>query len=254
MNKGTATSALKGFTKVLRKHSPGILTGIGIAGMVIAAITAVKVTPKALQLIDEKEIKDGKRLTSSEVVKTTWKCYIPAVVTGVCSIGCIIGGSAVNARRNAALATAYTISMSDLSAYKRKALEVVGVKKEQEICDAVAQEKMEQAHVEDRKIIITGMGETPCYDPLTDRYFKSDMEALRRAENNLNKRMRDEIHIMLNEFFTEIGLDECEVGDRLGWDIDKGYIELCFSSHLDKNGVPCLVLGHRNPPHYIGWS
>lgn len=253
MKKQAVTGALKDLTKVLKKHSPAILTGIGVAGMIVATVTAVRATPKALRLVDEKEIKEGKRLTSSEIVKTTWKCYIPSAVTGICSIGCIIGASSINARRNAALATAYAISMSDLSAYKKKAIEVVGEKKEQEICDAVAKEKLEKAHIEDRSIIVTGKGETHCYDPLTDRYFKSDMETLRKAENNLNKRMRDEVRITLNEFFAEIGLDDCEVGDKLGWDIDKGYIELNFSSQLDGYGVPCLVLGHNNPPQYICW-
>ena len=36
----------------------------------------------------------------------------------------------------------------------------------------------------------------------------------------------------------------------MGWDIDKGYIELDFSSQL-VDGVPYLVLGHRVPPVYL---
>ena len=107
MNKQTFVKALKDVPKILKKHSPELLTGIGIAGMIFTTITAVKATPKALQLVDEREIKEGKRLTNSEIIKTTWKCYVPAAVTGVCSIGCLIGASSVNARRNAALATAY---------------------------------------------------------------------------------------------------------------------------------------------------
>ena len=37
------------------KHSPEILTGIGIAGMVTATIMAVRVTPKALTLIEDEK-------------------------------------------------------------------------------------------------------------------------------------------------------------------------------------------------------
>ena len=40
--------------------------------------------------------------------------------------------------------------------------------------------------------------------------------------------------------------------ETMGWDIDKGYIELDFSSQL-VDGVPYLVLGHRVPPVYLGW-
>lgn len=254
MNKQFIAKVLKGVPKVIKRHSPEILTGIGIAGMIFASVNAVKATPKALQLVDEKEIKEGKRLTNSEIVKTTWKCYVPAAVTGVCSIACLIGASSVNAKRNAALATAYTISETALKEYKEKAVEVVGTKKEQAIRDAVAKDKLEKANVQNREFIATGRGETPCFEPLTNTCFKSDIETLRKAENNLNKQMRDEVRITLNEFLQEIGLDPCDdsIGENLGWDIDKGYIELDYSSQL-LNGVPYLVVGHQNPPRYIGW-
>lgn len=255
MNKQTIANTLKAVQKAVKKHSPEILTGIGIAGMIVTTVTAVRATPKALRLVDEKEIKDGKRLTSSEIVKTTWKCYIPSAVTGVCSAACIIGASSISARRNAALVTAYTISETALKEYKEKAVEVVGEKKEQAIRDAVAKEKLEKAHVESREFIPTGRGETPCFDPLTNTCFKSDIETIRKAENTLNKRMRDELKITVNEFLQEIGLEPCDesIGESLGWDIDKGYIDLDFSSQL-VDGVPYLVIGHHNPPKYIGWA
>lgn len=253
MNKQTFVKALKDVPKILKKHSPELLTGIGIAGMIFTTITAVKATPKALQLVDEREIKEGKRLTNSEIIKTTWKCYVPAAVTGVCSIGCLIGASSVNARRNAALATAYTISETALKEYKEKTVEVVGEKKEQVIRDAVARDKLEKAQVTSREFIITGKGETPCFDPLTNSCFKADIEILRKAENVLNKLMRDEMVITVNDFLQEIGLDPCDdaIGENMGWDIDKGYIDLDFSSQLVE-GIPYLVIGHHNPPRYIG--
>ena len=37
------------------KHSPEILTGLGIAGSVVAIVCAVKATPKAMVLIEEKK-------------------------------------------------------------------------------------------------------------------------------------------------------------------------------------------------------
>lgn len=39
----------------VKKHSPEILTGIGIAGMITTTVMAVRATPKALILIEEKE-------------------------------------------------------------------------------------------------------------------------------------------------------------------------------------------------------
>lgn len=252
MSKTAVAEIIKKSWKIIKKRSPDILIGLGISGMILTTISAVKATPKAIRLVDEREIKDGKRLTNTEIVETTWKCYIPSAITGVCSIACLIGANSINARRNAALAAAYAISLQDLSDYKKKALEVVGDKKEEMIRDEVAKEHLIADRVESMPIISTGRGKVPCYDYLTKRLFESDMETLRKAENNLNKRLREEDCITLNDFFLEIGLEETDeiIGDTLGWDIDHGYIDMAFTSQLVE-GVPYLVLGHNNPPRYI---
>lgn len=252
MTKETLVNVWKNTQKALKKHSPEILTGIGIAGMIATTVTAVKATPKALRMIDAKEIEEDRRLSTKEAIAVSWKCYVPAAITGIFSTACLIGASSVNVHRNAALATAYTISETALKEYKEKAVEVVGEKKEQAIRDAVAKEQLEKANIKERTFVPTGKGETPCFDPLTNACFKSDMETLRKAENTLNKQMRDDMIITVNEFLQEIGLEPCDasVGENLGWEIDRGYIELDFSSQL-VDGVPYLVIGHHNPPHYI---
>lgn len=100
------------------KRSPEILLGIGIASGITATVLAVKATPKALQLIEEVKFEKAttwneehsdshvravaENLTKLEVVKATWKCYIPAAISGVASIACLLGSHSVNAKRNAA--------------------------------------------------------------------------------------------------------------------------------------------------------
>lgn len=255
MNKQSVKNALKGFSRTLAKHSPEILTGIGIAGMIATTVTAVRATPKALRLIDKREIEEDRRLSPAEVVKTTWKCYIPSAVTGAFSIACLIGASSVNHRRNAALTTAYAISETALKEYQDKTMEVVGEKKEQEIRNAIAKEQIVKVPLDEKKIIPTGHGEELCFDPLSGRYFRCSTSYIEKCENILNKRMRDEVHLSLNEFYNEIGLPEVDesVGDALGWDIDKGYIDLSFEWILDppdETGVKLCVIAHRNPPRY----
>ena len=248
----------KGVIRGLRKHSPEILTGIGIAGMIFTTVEAVRVTPKALRLIDQKEIEDNKRLTPVEVVKTTWKCYVPVVITGALSTACLIGASSVNLRRNAALATAYSLSETALKEYQEKTLEVAGEKKEQEIRNAIAKEQLAKVPLDEARIFDTGNGDQLCFDPLSGRYFRSDPDGfIRKCETILNKRLRDEVTLSMNEYFEELGLPTVDrsVGDSLGWDINegRGYIDLDFEWILDppdREGVKCCVIGHRNPPKY----
>lgn len=234
----------------LTKHSPEILTGLGIAGMVTTTVLAVKATPKALQLIEAEQEKEDKSLTKLDYVRVAWKPYIPAIVTCSVSIACLIGASSVNLRRNAALATAYKLSETALTEYKEKVVETIGERKEKTVRDAIAKDKVEKNPVQNNNIIITGKGETLCMDAMGGRYFKSDRDKLERIENELNRRMRNEMYISLNEFYLEIGLGEVPVGHELGWHIDKGYIELSFSSQLTKDGDPCLVVDFYNPPIY----
>jgi len=251
MKKPKLSSISKGIRGAITKHSPEILTGIGIAGMITTTITAVRATPKALILIEErKEEIDVDKLTPIELIKTTWTCYIPAAITGGLSIICLIGASSVNARRNAAIATAYALSESALKEYQEKVIETIGEKKEQTVRDAIAKDKIDKNPVSSREVIITEKGNTLCYDALSGRYFKSDIDKLKKAVNELNRRMRDEMYISLNEFYYEIGLNPIGIGDDLGWNIDHGYIELNFSSQLTDDGNPCLVIDYQVTPRY----
>lgn len=264
MNTSLLSSMAKSIQTTLTEHSPEILTGLGITGMVTATVLAVKATPKALTLMQgavtnkiDKQIEDGKNLdeiepdlTPVEVVKATWKCYIPAAVTCGLSIACLVGASSVHLKRNAALTTAYMLSETALKEYKDSVVETIGERKEQVVRDNVAKHRVEEHPVSSNQVFVTGKGETLCYDMLTDRYFKSDIEQLRKAENELNRQMRDDMYISMNDYFYEIGLNSVKVGDDLGWNIDRGYIDLEFSSQLAEDGTPCLVVGHRVLPEY----
>lgn len=251
MNKFNLSKIAKDVQIAVKKHSPEILTGIGIAGMITTTVMAVKATPKALILIEERKC-DGEvdQLTPVETFQAAWTCYIPAAITGAMSVACLIGASSVNVRRNAALATAYTLSESALKGYQEKVIETIGEKKERDVRDAVAKEQITRNPVSSREVIITERGNTLCYDVISGRYFKSDIDKLKKAANELNRQMRNDMCISLNEFYDEIGLNHIAVGDDLGWDIGKGYIELDFSSQLTDDETPCLVIGHTNLPIY----
>ena len=250
MNKPNLTEIAKSAKAILTKHSPEILVGIGVTGLLTTTVLAVKATPKALQLIEDAQYEKGEELTVSEKVKAAWKPYIPAAVTAVASTACIIGASSVNAKRNAALATAYTLSETALKEYKSKVVETIGEKKEQVVRDAIAKDKIEKDPVKHHEVIITEKGNTLCYDAISGKYFRSDIDKLRKAENELNRRMLDEMYISLNEWYYEIGLKPTKLGDELGWNIKDGLMDISFSSQLSEDGEPCLVVDYHIAPRY----
>lgn len=252
MSKEGLKRTIKSAGRVLTKYSPGILTGIGITGMIGATFMAVKATPKALYLIEtKKEEAEVEELTPVETIKTCWKCYIPATLTTVLSAACLIGASTVSAKRNAALATAYSISEAALREYQEKVVEVIGEKKEKVVRDAVAKDQIERDPVtKSEVVIIDSNSNTLCYEPLSGRYFKSTIDKIKKAEIKLDRQMIQEMYVSLNDFYWEIGLDGTDLGDKMGWNLSKGYMDLSFSSQLADDGTPCAVIVYGIPPVY----
>lgn len=252
MSKEGLKRTIKSAERVLTKYSPGILTGIGIAGMIGATFMAVKATPKALYLIEtKKEEAEAEKLTPVETIKTCWKCYIPATLTTVLSAACLIGASTVSAKRNAAIATAYSISEAALREYQEKVVEVVGEKKEKAVRDAVAKNQIERDPVtKSEVVVIDSNSNTLCYEPLSGRYFKSTIDKIKKAEIKLDRQMIQEMYVSLNDFYWEIGLDGTDLGDKMGWNLSKGYMDLSFSSQLADDGTPCAVIVYGIPPVY----
>ena len=65
IKKGIFNNMLSG----VKKHSPEILVGIGITGMIGSTILAVKATPKALQLLEDTEEEEhDTHLTPKEII------------------------------------------------------------------------------------------------------------------------------------------------------------------------------------------
>ena len=236
----------------ITKHSPEILTGIGIAGMITTTVLAVKATPKAIRLIEEAKEEKGEDLTKAETIKTCWKAYIPAAATCVASTACLIGASSVSIRRNAMLATAYKLSETAFSEYKEKVVETIGDEKEKVVREKVSEERIKKNPITKNEIIMTDYGDTQFYETLSGRYFKSDIEQIKKVVNYLNKDMLQDMFgtISLNEFYDELELERIDLGDELGWRVDKGLIEIDFTSKIADNGKPCIVLDYINAPHY----
>ena len=236
-----------------KKHSPEILIGMGIAGAASSVIFAVKATPKAMILLEEKRQELGvEKLEAKEIIKTAAPVYIPTAVSFGVSVACIVGASSVNARRNAALTAAYTLSESTLRTYRDKVLETVGEDKEREIRQKAAIEQQQSTPEPQTLVVSSAAGQLKCFDSLSGRYLVSTKNEIDKAVNEFNRQLRDDMRISLNDWYDLIGLDTNKLGDMLGWDIERGYVETCYASRLDEDGLPCLVVNYVEPPHYIG--
>lgn len=251
MNSDNLQKVTRNIGGALKKNSPTILTSLGVAGLIATTVMAVKATPKAIMLIEHEEYERKETLTTREIVELTWKCYLPAIGMGVITIACIIGANKINVRRNAAILSAYSISESALKEYQNKVVETIGRNKAAKIKDDIAKDKIDMHPVGGNEVIMTGKGETLCYDALSGRYFKSDIEQIRQALNKLSRDLLSEMTISVNDVYYELGLKGTKLGDTLGWHVNTSLIEPQFSSHLTETGVPCLVLDYEEDPSLL---
>lgn len=237
---------MKDATKFMQKNSPAILTGIGITGVISAVVMAAKATPEAEELIEIAEEEKEAPLTKAEAVKAVWRCYIPTVAVASASVACFVGAQSINARRNVALATLYTMTNDSFRNYREAVVEKIGEVKEEDVKNIVSKKELEKNPVDSNEVIVTS-GDTLCYDPWSGRYFKSSLEKIRGAVNDVNAEINRDLYVSLNDLYFMLGLPTIKMGDCVGWNTDHP-LSVYFSSQIAENDSPCIVLNFHTEP------
>lgn len=244
--------------KLLRSHMAEILTGCGITGMFCGGIMAVSATPKAMQNIEDEKKKLGKeKLTKLETVRVTWKCYVPAVITSAAGTVCILKGYSITAKRTAALATAWTVTDNAFREYRGKVTEMLGEEKEKEVETEIAKDRVREDIAEECSVVPYRGGEAIvmssdfdlCYDMAFGRYFWSNTNRIKAAENAINRLLLLDGSASLNDFYDELGIPHTEMGDELGWSANRdGYVDIHIGHWLSEDGRPCIAISYRVAP------
>lgn len=250
---------------LLRRNSPTILTGLGVAGAFTATILAVKATPGATEKLDQAYlIKNGAEnfsdlenlpastLTPWEVVKVAWKDYLPAAGVLVITTTCIIGAQRINVRRQAALISMVTVSESALREYQERMVAEVPAK-DRKVRDDIARDKLAKNPPDNREIILIGDGDQLFYEERTDRYFKSTKNKVDKAVNDLNFRIHNQDYAAVNDFYTLLGLKRVSTGDEFGW-TQETPLEIDFSTHITEDGQAAIVITYVRNPEANYWK
>jgi hypothetical protein len=237
--------------KLIADNSPGILTGISVAGTILTSVLTAKATWSAAEKIKFEENfygapQEGWPLVKSRV-RRAWVYYIPAVVTGTITIVCVVAADRIGNRRAAAIAAAYSLSEKAFGEYREKVVQQVGKQKEQRVRDEIAQDRVGASQVQHSQVIVTGNGDVLCFDTLTGRYFESNVEAIRRAENDLNFQLIHENYASLSDFYRLVGLPPTTFSEEVGWTSQKK-VEIYISAVMAENDRPCLAITFRVEP------
>ncbi len=227
----------------LKRNASTILTCIGGAGVVATSVMAVKVTPKAISLIDKAKDEKGEELTKFEIVRAAAPVYIPSILVGTSTIACIFGANILNKRSQAALMSAYALLDSSYKDYKNKISELYGEEGTNRIKEELAKDKYEESDikVEDNTMLF--------YDEFSKRYFESTMYKVQYAEYAINRDIHMRGYAALNDFYEYLDIDGIDSGDELGWS-EGGNLSHYWQSWMDfshhkvvmDDGLECKII------------
>ena len=242
----------------VEKHSPEILMGVGVVGVVATTVTACRATMKLNDILDEcvetrdkiKSVQENpayddrysdedaqKDLTINYVqtgVKIA-KLYAPSVALGVLSIGCLVGSHSVMQKRNAALSAAYLTVDKSFKEYKQRVIDRVGEEVEKEIRYGIKAEEVVET-VTDEDGNETTVTETvkmmnpnlySDYARFFDEaspYWQKDPEYnlvfLKAQQQYANDLLRAKGRLFLNDVYDMLGIEKTKAGQIVGWVYD----------------------------------
>ena len=229
-------------------HSPEILTGLGIAGLIGTVALTAKAAVKIDHILKEAEETKGEKLTVKEIVKETWKEATPVVLSTAATGACIFASHQISTKRRTALMAAYALAEENLDELKKSIKEMTG----EEVYEKI-KTNAEQARFEDVDGLVAegvrGSDTILCYDKMSGRYFWSTKNRIEAAVNSVNQMIISDWSAVLNDFYDELGLDRIYIGDDLGWN-SNNMLSIAFDTAIREGGDVVLVLDYRAYPEY----
>lgn len=251
----TLRTTIKLAEKFIIDNSPTVLSGIAVTGTLTVAYLTGKASFKAAKLIREEEIARDLReknppFENKDKAKLVWKAYIPPALAVLGTATCIVAANHINARRMAALAAAYKLSEKQITEYKDKVIEKFGESKEREMRDELAQDQVNRTPISSQ--VLLNEKDTLFFEKWTGRYFRSDMETVKAAQNKINHSMVSDMYATLSDFYDWLGLPHTQESSEVGWCVEGNQMDLYFSTTMAEDGrTPCIVMEYNNRPQPI---
>lgn len=234
------------FKRWIMRNSHKIMTGMSLVGIGASVAFAVHDTLKCSDRIEELKQEDPDISQKDLIVKVA-PTYIPTGLAVIATAGCVLGTHQVSEKRTAAVASAYALAQNAALQYRDSVKEVIGEKKAKEVEDHNAQKVVNQTKPTSTEVIV-GIGDDLCRDELTGRYFRSDLQTLRSACNDISYEMMSEMWVSVNSFYDRVGLPPTEFGELMGWSAENGPLDIKYGSAITEDGKSCLVIGFNRTP------
>ena len=232
----------------LKTHSPTILTVIGSIGVVTTSVLAVKGTPKAMELISEAKLEKQDDLTVMETISVAWQPYVPAIISGLCTIFCVAGANYLNIKKQQSIMSAYALLENAFKEYRRNIAQEYGEEYDADIYKKISREQLENMQ---NNIY----AETLFFEFNSMRFFEADIHKVLQAECKSKIQFEKFGYLTLNDYYAYLGISPSPYGEAMGWskfqmETEEHTTELEFSYErvIMSNGLVCYnIITNVNP-------
>lgn len=221
----------------IKQHSSQIRTISEIVGGGLLIYFTASGTVKAVRKIDAYKEQTGKDdLSTKELFKLCWKCYVPAAATLVSTA--TVSAVSEHITRNThkeqikGLETAYNLVKNTAQLYSEKVAETIGEEKAAKIKEEVKKERSKMLKNNSATLLASSNERVYCVDSF-GREFETTVLAIEDARNKANDCLNKYNYVSLNEFYGFLNLTPTKNGDDLGWNsFTTGLIEINYDSTL----------------------
>lgn len=241
-------------------NKTAIKAGIAMGGVVLTGASSAIAAIQSKEELEKMKFENkDKAPTKTEQFLRVGKYWIKTAVIAGGTIYLIYSVNDDGNKAIASLAAAYSMKDGELKDYKDKVYEIAGKKKAEDIRDSIEIDKVQQNPPREEAIENTGNGQTLIYDRVMGSYFRSDMQSVREAVNDINTTLIEDGYACLNDFYQLLGRKDLDIGDDLGWIYDPSHetLEVLYTSTLTDSGTPVMVISYNLTPIYVktgAWS
>ena len=225
-----------------KANSPVILAGAAAIGVIGVAVSAVKATQKADDILQENEI-DKEETSTAERLALTWKCYIPTAILTAGTLACIAGGTAIGVRRLAAATLAYEVANGKLTNAREEIEKFFGEPGEKMFDTAMA-EKTKPVDIDGNYLIPESPNRFWVVDPFGRRWITDDI-TLKRSQNLLNEKLITDGRASVNDWYDINSQEPSEIGDYFSWDAGNRILDMNFREARMIDGLPHVYLDYE---------
>lgn len=236
---------------ITKKHSPSLLFGGGVAGVVGTVVLACKATLQIENVLEEaktrvdklevshknagisdRQYKRESALIRGGLAMDLAKMYAPAIALGATSIVALTGSHVILTKRNTGLMAAYAAVSKGIDEYRQRVRDELGEDKDREFLMGCDIKEIVEEGPNGPEIKYVKRADRDVFSPYAVWFDETRPSWSKNLDYNVtflhsqqaywNDKLKRRGHVFLNEVYDALGFPHTKAGAQVGWILGNG--------------------------------